>query len=250
MHPAIGSVIQQFYKEDLGESGLKCGLDPMKVEQDFNEPQSRYHGLKSAGFIQPHQHCIWVNVESPEIKEGTSRVNYGEVAAVKWVLDSIQNSEGFDDYMSYFGKADKNQEDSEIGIISFYGKQLQALQAEIKNQPNLPIRISTVDRFQGMERNIVIVSLVRSDRIASNKLQEPNFETFGEKGYDNQPDLGFAKSPNRLNVALSRAKRLLIIVGNATHFSQKEMYANVVNQIKNSQSGAFVNFSAVDTYEK
>lgn len=239
MHPAIGSVIQQFYKEDLGEGGLKCGLDSLKVDGAFEEPQSRYHGLNLLGFIKPNQHCIWVNVETPEIKEGTSRVNYGEVEAVKWVLNSIKGSDGFDNYMNYFGNPQKKVEDSEIGIISFYGKQLQALQLNIQDHNNL--RISTVDRFQGMERNIVIVSLVRSDKIANTKLQEPNFESF-DKGYQNQPDLGFAKSPNRLNVALSRAKRLLIIVGNATHFSQKEMYANVIKQIKNSDEGSFINF--------
>lgn len=239
MHPAIGSVIQQFYTEDLGESGLHCGLDPTKVEEGFDEPQSRYHGLTLDGFIKPHQHCIWVNVETAEIKEGTSRVNYGEVEAVKWVLDSIKASDGYSDYINYFGERTKKPEDSEIGIISFYSKQLQALYLNIEDKTNL--RISTVDRFQGMERNIVIVSLVRSNIIATNKLQEPNFELF-EKGYQEQPDLGFAKSPNRLNVALSRAKRLLIIVGNAKHFAQKEMYAKVIEQIKNSDNGSFLNF--------
>nr|MBA3987037.1 hypothetical protein [Flavobacteriales bacterium] len=44
--------------------------------------------------------------------------------------------------------------------------------------------------------------------------------------------LGFAESPNRLNVALSRARRLLVIVGNSDHFCRKPIYKNVYETIK------------------
>ena len=55
-----------------------------------------------------------------------------------------------------------------------------------------------------------------------------------------QKDLGFAKSPNRLNVALSRAKRLLIIVGNSDLFRTKEIYDNVYRCIENSPYGKII----------
>ena len=89
-----------------------------------------------------------------------------------------------------------------------------------------------------MERNIIIVSLVRSNHIAENENQQADFETFdNEYGYPLNDSLGFAESPNRLNVALSRAKRLLIVVGNSKHFSQKEIYKNVFETIKNHPQG-------------
>src|SRR5690606_22161621 len=121
----------------------------------------------------------------------------------------------------------------QIGIISFYGKQINHLEKMLlqkhgdlyigkgkENDKENLIRLSTVDRFQGMERNIIIVSMVRSNKIADYPGQAPS-DIFGELGYKGQPDLGFADSPNRLNVALSRARRLLIIVGNGDHFCKK-----------------------------
>jgi ABC-type branched-subunit amino acid transport system ATPase component len=98
----------------------------------------------------------------------------------------------------------------QIGMISFYGKQLGRLKAQrdllhkhhaqTKHQSVLDVRIDTVDRFQGMERPIVIVSLVR----AVKRLQ----------GGD------FVRDFRRINVALSRAQTLLIIVGAKQTFQQ------------------------------
>jgi len=105
----------------------------------------------------------------------------------------------------------------------------------------LPIRVKTVDRFQGMERNLLIVSMVRSNKIANTPEQKPDFELYENLGYPMQTSLGFAELPNRLNVALSRAKRLLIIVGNSTHFSQKNIYKNVYESINNSPHGKIIN---------
>ena len=105
---------------------------------------------------------------------------------------------------------------------------------------------SSVDRFQGMERNIVIVSLVRSNCIAENDKQAPDFRIYKGLGYRRQSDLGFAKSPNRLNVALSRAKRLLIIVGNSSHYSAYKnkdgdaIYKNVYDTIKENPCGRII----------
>lgn len=98
----------------------------------------------------------------------------------------------------------------QIGVISFYGKQLGRLKAQrdqlykhhdkVKQPSVLDVRIDTVDRFQGMERPIVIVSLVR----AVKKLH----------GGD------FVRDFRRINVALSRAQTLLIIVGAKQTFQQ------------------------------
>ena len=77
-----------------------------------------------------------------------------------------------------------------------------------------------------MERNIVIVSTVRSNKIIRNGILEPN------------ADIGFAKAPERLNVALSRARRLLIVVGNLNFFesykdkSGDAIYKNAIEIIR------------------
>ena len=52
--------------------------------------------------------------------------------------------------------------------------------------------------------------------------------------------LGFAQSPNRLNVALSRAKRLLVIVGNEKHFSQHPIYEQLFKTIRNNPNNKVI----------
>jgi hypothetical protein len=235
MHPAINEVIKQFYVED---GGLFCGLDEAQVEApDVTNPQSRYHGLNIDGLIEPKDHVIWIDTKTPEMLVGTSRVNYGEVEAIRSILTKMQNSESFKHYQSLWN----NDEDKQIGLISFYGKQIKLLKSLRSDFKDIPIRISTVDRFQGMERNIIIVSMVRSSCITADKNQNADYELYPDLGFASQNDLGFAQSPNRLNVALSRAKRLLIIVGNSDLFRRKHIYDNVYQCIQNSTNGKIIN---------
>ncbi len=243
MHPDINDVIKQFYIKD---DGLECGLiSPIDLgvnDPDMSNPASRYHGINIDGFISDKTHVIWIDTQSPELLDGTSRINYGEVEAIRWVLSQLQMSDSYNQHQNFW----KNEEDKQLGIISFYGKQLKLLE-EVKNEyPNIPMRISTVDRFQGMERNIVIVSMVRSNRIANDKSQLPDTGLYGDLGYLPQKDMGFAKSPNRLNVALSRAKRLLIIVGNSDLFRQNEIYNNVYKVIENNPNGRIIKYNHYD----
>jgi superfamily I DNA and/or RNA helicase len=90
----------------------------------------------------------------------------------------------------------------------------------------LRTKINTVDKFQGRERNIVIVSTVRSDTAVH-----------GTGTIENK-SAGFADSPERLNVALSRARRLLIVVGNKKFFSTIKdkqgnfLYRNAIREIE------------------
>ncbi|MDR1984572.1 MAG: hypothetical protein LBQ28_07105, partial [Prevotellaceae bacterium] len=97
-------------------------------------------------------------------------------------------------------------------------------QHKYKNEFQLPFRINTVDRFQGMERNIIIISTVRSDKQIdlNGKEQKNNKYPFA---------LGFARELQRVNVGFSRAKRLLIVIGNEKHFSNKAEYAEAIQKM-------------------
>lgn len=239
MHPDINEVIKQFYIQD---GGLQCGLiTPVDLgvnSSDMSVSGSRYHGIEIDGLLSKDTHTIWIDTDSPELLDGTSRVNYGEIEAIRDVLTKFRQSEDFEKYQSFWS----NPEERQIGLISFYGKQIKLLQNLRQEFSDIPIRVSTVDRFQGMERNIIIVSMVRSNRIATDKKQKADINLYGELGFPKQEELGFAQSPNRLNVALSRAKRLLIIVGNSELFRQKMIYNNVYNTIANSENGRIIKY--------
>jgi len=210
MHPDINKVIKQFY---LDEGGLEPAQELIENADDHNLNNifSRHHGLFYQDFIDANTHTIWVNVKTPEMREGTSVTNEGEVKAIRMVIEMLKKAEGFEAFQKHwdFIKDDfKRKQEKEIGVISFYGAQKRLIKRSLAGI-GVPLKINTVDRFQGMERNIIIVSTVRS-----------NTQTvFGGKTKPNH-DSGFAKSPQRLNVALSRGKRLLIVVGNKDFFEQ------------------------------
>jgi hypothetical protein len=248
MHPHINDVIKQFYLDDEC-GGLVCGLDKEQVESsDLKNPQSRYHGFFHDGFINDKTHTIWVNVDEPEMIDGTSRTNDMEVEAVKRVLTYLKHSQGFDEYMQFWNgikDEEKRKLEKEIGLISFYGKQVGKLR-EVRTtakQLGIPIRLNTVDKFQGMERNIIIVSTVRSDKL--NK---------GNNIIVQNSDIGFAKAPERLNVALSRARRLLIVVGNKNFFYKfkdregNPLYKNAIDEI--AKNGRVIDYTMLNKYAK
>ena len=239
MHPKINNVIKQFY---LDEGGLEPGK-PIKEnanDTNLNNPFSRHHGFLLNKFINPDIHTIWVNVDEPEELSGTSRINNYEIEAVELVIKLLKKSNGFEEYMKHWqnnNDQNKVQEEQEIGLISFYGHQVSRLKEvalKARNKYNIPVRLNTVDKFQGMERNIIIVSTVRSDKKIENGITKTN------------KDIGFAKSPKRLNVALSRAKRLLIVVGNKNMFYRfkdkngNQIYKNVIDTI--NDEGIVVDF--------
>jgi superfamily I DNA and/or RNA helicase len=86
--------------------------------------------------------------------------------------------------------------------------------------------------------------MVRSNRIQASRNQMPNLKKYPYTGgYPEQKSLGFAQSPNRLNVALSRARRLLIIIGNEELFTQKEIYRNLFDTIRNNPNNRILNSS-------
>jgi DNA polymerase alpha-associated DNA helicase A len=219
MHPHINNVIQQFYVED---GGLHCGISATDADDpNLNNPASRHHGFSFPGFIQPDQHLVWVDVDA--------------------VLTCLEKAQGFTEFQA----SQRKDEEKEVGIITFYGKQRSLLQ-EVADEfaQTVPTRVRTVDKFQGMERNVVIVSMVRSNKLAASRYQEPDFSLYADNGgYPKQPDLGFAEFPNRLNVALSRAKRLLIIVGNSSHFAQNDCYRRVYEQV--CTTGHVVDFKSL-----
>lgn len=236
MHKQIMNCISQFYEDQKQlQNGLICGIEDEMDIPDFNVKGSRWHGLQLSPFIDHNTHVIWVNVKGKEQRVGTSYENIEEIEAIKIVLNALTKSEGFNTYYDQFSK----EEEKEIGIITYYMPQMQKIKSAIyptlnrsqwkqfelhkyNNEYRIPFRINTVDRFQGMERNIIIVSTVRSDL--------PKTPTYK---YNKQYPfaLGFAREIPRVNVGFSRAKRLLIVIGNESHFAHKDEYREAISKM-------------------
>lgn len=111
----------------------------------------------------------------------------------------------------YF-KSNKDKEKLSIGVICTYGDQARKIKEVLKNEKIKTdafktdvekMIVSTVDDFQGDERDIIIISMVRNPT---------------DPGRSNP---GFILAYQRINVALSRARRLLIMVGNRKYLESK-----------------------------
>ena len=132
---------------------------------------------------------VWIDTKgNKEIKQGTSYFNEGEIEYTKKILSQLNNEYENDSYKP------------SVGVITFYGSQVKRIANIGKNFKNLNIDYGTVDTFQGQERDFIIVSMVRSESI------------------------GFARSLNRINVAFSRAKQLLVILGDSEAFCKINNY--------------------------
>lgn len=95
-----------------------------------------------------------------------------------------------------------------IAIISPYREQVVHIEQMVEEDPalaNLPLTINTIDGFQGQERDIVYISLVRSN-------------TKGE--------IGFLKDYRRMNVAMTRARKQLVIVGDSATIGGDRFYSD------------------------
>ncbi len=95
--------------------------------------------------------------------------------------------------------------EDDIGIISPYADQVKII------QENTPVEVKTVDGFQGREKEIIIISTVRSN----------------ENG-----NIGFLKDLRRLNVAITRAKRKLIIIGNKDTLKINSTYSRLIKFVE------------------
>jgi ATP-dependent RNA/DNA helicase IGHMBP2 len=104
-----------------------------------------------------------------------------------------------------------------VGIISPYKEQVQLLtlltesDEELKKHP-IRLAIKTIDGFQGQERDIIYISLVRSN--------------------DNK-DIGFLSDVRRMNVALTRAKKKLVVIGDSATLSNHAFYNDFLAYVDN-----------------
>nr|XP_031359536.1 RNA helicase Mov10l1 [Lonchura striata domestica] len=88
---------------------------------------------------------------------------------------------------------------TDIGVIAPYRKQVEKIRFLLRSIDLEDVKVGTVEEFQGQEYMVIILSTVRSQKVVID---------------DEKHSLGFLCNPKRFNVAITRAKALLIVVGN------------------------------------
>lgn len=136
--------------------------------------------------------------------EGTSSTNPEEAAFVFRHLTDLVN------------RLKENYEVNSfptIAVISPYKEQINLLQEQLTHSPDLQpvvrnITVNTIDSFQGQERDIVYISMTRSN---------------------NDGGIGFLADIRRMNVAMTRARKKLVVIGDSATLSRLDFYTNFIS---------------------
>ncbi len=145
--------------------------------------------------VDPRVSVCFIHVESGKehkIEGSFSYFNRAESLAVKEVLHALLACRLFP---------------SDIGIISPYEQQVNALKEQLGN---VGVDIKTVDGYQGREKEVIILSLVRANP---------------------EGTLGFLTDYRRLNVAVTRARRKLIVIGHKQTLETNEIYRKMLEAV-------------------
>lgn len=151
-----------------------------------------------------------------DISDGTHRsLEYSQ---------SIINTEEVESIVNMYDILQKNTSidiTERVGIVTPYKAQTESLKKAFEKKYGQSeaekmfekLEISTVDRFQGQEKDIIMLSCVRSGSYSRNSI-------------------GFLKDPNRLNVAVTRAKSSLWVFGNGQTLSSNAMWRKMIDIAK------------------
>ena len=170
-------------------------------------PEVKYRGILD--FDTPIE---WVNTEGMDCNEEFVGESYGRINKPEAELSVSQLKA----YITRIGKERFLDERIDVGLISPYKAQVQYLRQLIKRdaffKPFRPlITVNTVDGFQGQERDVILISLVRANE-------------------DGQ--IGFLNDLRRMNVAITRARMKLIILGDASTLTRHAFYRKLYAYIE------------------
>lgn len=154
----------------------------------------------------------WINTEGLDCNEEFIGENYGRINKSEAEL-SIEQLKG---YITKIGRERFLDERIDVGMISPYKAQVQYLRRLVRNDAffkpyRQAITINTVDGFQGQERDVILISLVRAN----------------EEG-----QIGFLNDLRRMNVAITRARMKLIILGDASTLTRHAFYKKLYTYIE------------------
>ena len=171
-------------------------------------PEVRYRGI-----LDWDTPIHWIDTSEMDFKEEFVGETFGRInkAEADLLLSELKI------YINRIGGSRILEEKIDFGIISPYKAQVQYLRSKIKADASLkPYRslftVNTVDGFQGQERDVIFISLVRAN----------------EEG-----QIGFLNDLRRMNVAITRARMKLVILGEAETLKHHGFYRKLLEFIQN-----------------
>ena len=197
IHPEAVTLLRMQYRmnDDIMRFSSNYFYDG-KVE---SAPEVKYRSILDLDTPIEWKDTSLLDEKEQFVGESFGRINKAEA---ELTLDTLQH------YFERIGKQRLLDERIDVGIISPYRAQVQYLRRLLmKREYFKPFRrlisVNTVDGFQGQERDVIIISLVRSN---------------------DEGQIGFLRDLRRMNVAITRARMKLIILGDKQTMTQHPFY--------------------------
>ena len=213
--PSVVTLLKVQYR--MNEAIMRFSSDWFYGGQVKSAPQVRHRGI-----LDYDNPFLWIDTapleeedDSPVYHEQFVGESFGRVnkAEANLTISTLR------DYLEKVGKQRFLDEQVDVGVISPYRAQVQYLRSLIKATPELKpfrraITVNTVDGFQGQERDIVLISLVRSNAAG---------------------DIGFLKDLRRMNVAITRARMKVIILGDVKTLTRHPFYKRLWDYVERAR---------------
>ena len=220
MHPEAVTLLKIQYR--MNDDIMRFSSNYFYGGQVESAPEVKYRSILDLDipieWINPKHLDLPENPENPDnqekpdyheqfVGESFGRINKAEA---ELTLDTLQH------YFERIGKQRLLEERIDVGIISPYRAQVQYLRRLLmKREYFKPFRrlisINTVDGFQGQERDVIVISMVRSN---------------------DEGNIGFLRDLRRMNVAITRARMKLIILGDKKTMTRHPFYRQLWRYIK------------------
>ena len=213
--PDVVTLLKIQYR--MNEKIMKFSSDWFYHGEVESAPQTRNRGI-----LDLDEPIEWRDskVDDEEGDSGESFVgeSFGRInkAEAQLTLNTLE------DYFKKIGKQRILDEHIDVGVISPYRAQVQYLRRLIRKRESFKpyrhsISVNTVDGFQGQERDIILISLVRSN---------------------DQGQIGFLNDLRRMNVAITRARMKLIILGDKATLCRHPFYRKLNEAIESTNERA------------
>lgn len=206
-NPQVVTLLKVQYR--MNDDIMRFSSDWFYNGQVESAPEVKYRSILDLDTPMTWIDTAQLDIEAHEqlVGETYGRINRAEA---QLTIDTLQQ------YFSRLGRQRVLDERLDVGIISPYRAQVQLLRRMLRKSAYFKplkqlISVNTVDGFQGQERDIIVISLVRSNEAGQ---------------------IGFLRDLRRMNVAITRARMKLFILGNSTTMTRHPFYHKLYHYIQ------------------